>query len=159
MPITPEELGQLLDRYWGVLVAWIGREHAFAEDVVQTAFIKLAAEPTPPTDRAAWLFQVSRRLALNELKAEQRRRQREKIANELCRATDTTPSNPDPEELRAVLEQLDHQHRQVVIARIWGELTFDEVAAAIELPKATVWRMYQSGIQQLRSHYEQGSQR
>lgn len=155
MPLSPEELGQLLDQYWGTMVAWVGWEHSFAEDVVQAAFIKLAAQSPPPTDCPAWLFQVSRRLALNELKANQRRRQREQIATDL-RQTDNSASTMDLEALRATLEQLSPQDRQIVVARIWGALTFDQIAATVELPKATVWRMYTSAIQQLRSHCEQG---
>ena len=154
MPLTPEELGRLLDQYWGTLVAWVGWEHAFAEDVVQAAFIKLATQSPPPLNCPAWLFQVSRRLALNELKATQRRRQREQISNDL-RQTDNSSSTLDSEALRATLEQLSPQDRQIVVARIWGELTFEEIAAVVELPKATVWRMYQSAIEQLRCHYEQ----
>ncbi len=158
MPLTPEELGRLLDQYWGTLVAWVGCEHPFAEDVVQAAFIKLAAQSPPPTDCPAWLFQVSRRLALNELKATQRRRQREQIAGDL-RQNDNSSSIMDSEALRATLEQLSPQDRQIVVARIWGALTFDQIAGAVELPKATVWRMYQSAIEQLRTHYEQGLSR
>lgn len=158
MPLSPEELGQLLDQYWGTLVAWVGWEHSFAEDVVQAAFIKLATQSPPPTDCPAWLFQVSRRLALNELKATQRRRKREQISIDL-RQTDSSSSTMDSEALRATLEQLSPQDRQIVVARIWGALTFDQIAAAVELPKATVWRMYQSAIEQLRSHYEQGLSR
>ncbi|MBL8853617.1 MAG: sigma-70 family RNA polymerase sigma factor [Planctomycetaceae bacterium] len=155
MPLTPDELGRLLDQYWGTLVAWVGWEHAFAEDVVQAAFIKLAAQSPPPLNCPAWLFQVSRRLALNELKATQRRRQREQIANAQRQATRWPPSSLDAEELRATLERLEPQARQIVVARIWGELTFEQIATAVELPKATVWRMYQSAIEQLRCHYEQ----
>ncbi|MDP1563228.1 MAG: sigma-70 family RNA polymerase sigma factor [Pirellulaceae bacterium] len=158
MPLSPDELGLLLDQYWSTLVAWVGWEHSFAEDVVQTAFIKLAAQSPPPTDCPAWLFQVSRRLAWNELKATQRRRQREQIAGDLRQTADTS-SAIDSEALRATLEQLSPQDRQIVVARIWGALTFDQIATAVELPKATVWRMYQSAIQQLRSHYEQGLSR
>ncbi len=159
MPISPEELGRMLDQYWATLVAWVGWEHPFAEDVVQSAFIKLAAQSPPPTDCPAWLFQVSRRLALNELKATQRRKRREQIAGELRSANSSGSSDLDVEELRQLLQQLEEPSRRIVVARIWGELTFDQIATALELPKATVWRMYQLAIQQLQSHYEQGSPR
>jgi RNA polymerase sigma-70 factor (ECF subfamily) len=160
MPLSPEELGQLLDRYWGTLVAWVGREHAFAEDVVQAAFIKLAAQSPPPSDVPAWLFQVTRRLALNELKAAERRRKREQVAHDLqanrCGGAVPSQEGLDREDLHVLLERLTPLDRQIVVARIWGELSFDQIAALVQWPKSRVWRTYQSALAALRSHFPPG---
>ena len=66
MPVDSEKLGDLLDRYWPVLVAWVAGTRDDAEDIVQSAFIKLAAEDPAPINCAAWLFTVTKRLAMNE---------------------------------------------------------------------------------------------
>lgn len=66
MPIDPDNLGKLLDGYWAILVEWVGGDRDGAEDVVQSAFIKLAFEEPKPVNCVAWLFKVSKRLAINE---------------------------------------------------------------------------------------------
>jgi len=160
MPLSPEELGQWLDRYWGTLVAWVGREQPFAEDVVQAAFIKLSAQSPPPSDVPAWLFQVTRRLAINELKTAGRRRRREQVAHDLQsnRSSSAAPSVEDlnHEDLNELLARLAPLDRQIVVARIWGELSFDQIAALVEWPKSRVWRTYQSALAALRSHFPPG---
>jgi len=77
MPVDSEKLGDLLDRYWPVLVAWVGGARDEAEDIVQSAFIKLAAEDPTPINCAAWLFTVTKRLAINERLSRNKRRLRE----------------------------------------------------------------------------------
>lgn len=66
MPIDANSLRKLLDDYWTTLVEWVGGARDGAEDVVQSAFIKLASEDPPPENPVAWLFTISKRLAINE---------------------------------------------------------------------------------------------
>lgn len=160
MNLSPQEIGQLLNRYWAPLVAWVGREHAFAEDVVQGAFVKLATQSPPPADIAAWLFQVTRRLAINEIKSAKRRRQREKAAHDM-QVPHLEPSSQQDDEhtsdlIASLVTRLAPCEREIVVARIWGELSFDRIAELVELPKSRVWRIYQSAIAKLRSDVEQG---
>jgi len=77
MPIDPQSLGKLLDRDWPVLVQWVGGARDGAEDAVQAAFIKLAAEDPTPANCVAWLFTVSKRLAINDQVSRTNRRRRE----------------------------------------------------------------------------------
>ena len=154
MPIDPSKLAELLDRYWPVLVAWVPGARADAEDVVQAAFVKLAAEDPPPGNCVAWLFTVTKRLAINELKSKQRRKSREESAAIQRQASDGTQASQADLETMDLLETLNDREREVVIARVWGELTFDEIALALNEPKATVWRNYQSAINHLKQAYQ-----
>lgn len=77
MPLDAKELGKLLDGYWAVLVAWTGSSREGTEDIVQSAFIKLATEDPVPSNCVAWLFTVTRRLAINEQVSRSKRRSRE----------------------------------------------------------------------------------
>lgn len=150
MPIDPDNLGKLLDGYWAILVEWVGGDHDGAEDVVQSAFIKLAFEEPKPVNCVAWLFKVSKRLAINEQVSQDKRRLRESHAGsqgaesiDLCGVV----------EIRELLNILEDREREVVIARIWGGLTFDEIGAAFGDPKATIWRSYKSGLSKLKKAY------
>ena len=154
MPVTPEKLGKLLDRYWPVLVKWIGGAREGAEDIVQVAFIKLAAEEPEPTNCVAWLFTVTKRLAINENISHSKRRTRESHAG--TQKTQNVDS-PDELELQDLLNILEEREREIVIAKIWGELTFDQIGSLSGDSKASVWRIYQSGISKLREAYRECS--
>lgn len=151
MPINHDELGVLLDHYWPVLVAWVGGKRDGAEDWVQSAFIKLAAEEPQPENCVAWLFTVTKRLAINDQMAQVKRRSREK------QAVDRSPRPADQNhdfEMRDLLDQLEAREREIVIAKIWGGLTFDEISSLYGESKASVWRTYQDGLAKLRHVYE-----
>ncbi|MBM4075951.1 MAG: sigma-70 family RNA polymerase sigma factor [Planctomycetes bacterium] len=150
MPIDPDQLGKLLDGYWAVLVAWVGGSRDGAEDVVQSAFIKLATEEPPPSNCVAWLFTVSKRLAVNERLSSSKRRLRESHA---VREGIEPTGGGAGFEIQELLNSLEKREREIILARIWGGLTFDEIAAACGDSKATVWRSYQSGISKLKNAY------
>ena len=153
MPVDSEKLGNLLDRYWPVLVAWVAGARDEAEDIVQSAFIKLAAEEPVPNNCAAWLFTVTKRLAINERLSRNKRRLREaEVATQRLKPVGSQKRSTALE-LEDLLSKLEEREREVVIARIWGGLTFDEIASVIGESKATVWRVYQSGIEGLRELY------
>lgn len=150
MPIEPRELEGLLDRYWPVLVTWLGGMREEAEDCVQGAFIKLASEDPVPTHCVAWLFAVSRRLAINARISQSKRRIRESRVAAWRSEQEMSANAGDSVELREVLAKLNHRDRELVVARIWGELSFEELAELLGESKATVWREYQSAIVRLR---------
>ncbi len=162
MPLSAAQLTRLIDQHWDALVIWVGPNTGYAEDVVQEAFIKISAEHPPPDHPAAWLYKVCRRLAINQQKSEQRRtRREEKVA--LQRDSKVTDSSLQPavaaqlsderSQLLAALNELDQTQRRVVIAKIWGELSLDEIADSMACSRATVWRNYQRAIRHLQQHY------
>lgn len=51
------------------------------------------------------------------------------------------------------MEKLTQEQRAIVSARLWGQLTFDEIADLHGSSKATVWRIYSTAIQSLREFY------
>ncbi len=153
MPIEPKELSDTLDRFWPVLVAWADRACEDPEDVVQAAFIKLAVEEPAPDNCVGWLFTVVKRLASNSRLATHRRKQRQinVSASQPQQARQTEPAGEF--ELRDLLTRLEDREREIVIARVWGELSFEQLAVLINEPKATVWRAYQTGIAKLKKVY------
>jgi RNA polymerase sigma factor (sigma-70 family) len=156
MPIHPQDLEIVLDRYWPVLVEWIGGARGDAEDIVQSAFIKLAIEEPTPTHCVAWLFTVSKNIAMNERLSQAKRRVRESEVG-TRRAASMQSDSRAALELQDMLNTLDQHEREVVIARVWGQLTFEELAILYQDSKASVWRTYQTGISKLRDAYKEGS--
>src|SRR5713101_6886812 len=77
------------------------RSPQLAEEVVQSAFMDLARQAqtlAPDTILTAWLYQVTRRTAINVVRREARRQLREQIATEMnavnATATDWTHIEP-----------------------------------------------------------------
>src|SRR6516225_3583234 len=67
----------LLDRHGPALVLYARQWCDAPEDVVQDAFLKLAALRTPPREVVPWLYRVVRNGALDAGKTARRRQQRE----------------------------------------------------------------------------------
>jgi RNA polymerase sigma-70 factor (ECF subfamily) len=56
----------------------------------------------------------------------------------------------DARQAERALLGLAGEEREVVTLRLWGGLTFDEVAAVVPCSVATAFRRYQSGLKELR---------
>jgi RNA polymerase sigma-70 factor, ECF subfamily len=110
-----------------------------AEDVAQEAFVRLLTRsPLPPDDAERWVFRVARNLTIDRLREGRR-----------LMPLDATPASrpegaawpatatPDPvgaarlEALRAAVGALPERQREVVGLRIYGELSYEAIAAAV----------------------------
>jgi RNA polymerase sigma factor (sigma-70 family) len=155
--ISAELLGRLLDEQGGALALYAAQWTESADDCVQEALLKLADQAVAPADPVAWLFCVVRNLALNQFRAAQRRERREKLAERLLpRATESGGSGnandePSAAELAAAIDALPAQVKEVVIARIWGGLGFEQIAALAKCSTSTAHRRYEAGISALRA--------
>src|SRR5262245_6877163 len=76
----PERLARLVDEHAAALVLYARQWCAAPEDVVQEAFVKLAAQRRPPDNVAGWLYRVVRNGALSAARAGRRRRRHESAA-------------------------------------------------------------------------------
>lgn len=152
MQISPEELSQLIDSHWSALTAWVGSTPD-AEDIVQQTFVALAGLSPKPDNPKAWLYKASKYQAINAHKASQRRTARQKLASKSERATTSESSTVETAELRDILRKLSQEQREIVAAKIWGQFTFEEIAAMQGISKATAWRTYNTAIETLRNIY------
>ena len=155
--MDPDQLGRLIDRHARGLALFARQWCDCAEDVVQEAFLKLVSERSTPRDPAAWLYRTVKNSALNAGRSERRRRIREQAAAaerpawfESPRARESRGTAIDPEEACAQLADLPDREREVIIARIWGELSFEQIGAVLGGSSSSVHRLYQSGMQILR---------
>ncbi len=149
MPLSADELAALIERHAVALSIWIGRRCPGTDDVVQEAFCRLAVEDPPPERAVAWLYRVARNLADNQRLAARRRRNREQRAA-LAEAVDDDPLDRlIADEVLASVLRLDDPLREVVTARIWGQLTFEEIGTLCGISTATASRRYRDALEQL----------
>ena len=147
-----ERLAELLDRHAPALALYAAQWSAAADDIVQEAFIRLIAQRIAPEPPLPWLYAVVRNLAISEQRSTFRRERREQVAARLRSRSDDHESTI---ELADALEQLDPEIREIIVARLWGELTFDDIAVLVGLSSSTAHRRYQEGLATLRRLLEQ----
>src|SRR5439155_1659947 len=69
----PEQLAELVDRHAAALVLYARQWCSSPDDVVQTAFLKLARQSVPPDNLVPWLYRVVRNGAIDAARARTRR--------------------------------------------------------------------------------------
>lgn len=150
--MDPDAFGRLIDRHEAPLVLFARQLCDAPEDVAQEAFLRLSALEREPDDPAAWLFRVVRNLALDAARAAGRRRKHE------ARAAAESPSwfvpapadGPDPDAVQAALRALPVEQREVVVAHLWGGLTFEQIGRVDGTSSSTAHRLYSRALQTLR---------
>ncbi len=149
----PELLGRLVERHAAALVLYARQWCATPEDVVQQAFLKLVAQRTPPNNPLPWLYRVVRNAALGAARTERRRQRHEAAA--AARAPAWFAADPDAEGLdaeaaTAALQALPLEEREVIVAHLWGGLTFEQIADMAGCSSSTAHRRYVAGLANLR---------
>jgi RNA polymerase sigma-70 factor (ECF subfamily) len=148
--MTPRHLAELIDRHGPALVLYARQWCAAPEDVVQDAFLKLFAQRRPPDDPAAWLFRVVRNAALDAAKADRRRQRREAAVQSDRWFVEPDIDGLDAQKAVGALERLPAELRETIVARLWGGLTFEQIAAVSGCSASSAFRRYEAGIAALR---------
>jgi RNA polymerase sigma factor (sigma-70 family) len=125
--------------------------HDCAEDVVQEAFLRLMRLAEPPQDPVAWLFAAVRNGSNFQLRAQKRRKIRENQS--LGEKTPWFNPTEGEDELVAELQSLPFDCRTVIVAKIWGELTFEQIADMVGSSRSSVHRKYNEGLARLRKKW------
>lgn len=118
---------------------------------MQEALIDLVRQNPVPNDLAAWFYTTVRRRAMNLARAEGRRAKHHRQAGE-HRESWFLPADSDLDDridYESLLAQLPPTEREIVVARIWGELTFAQIADLVDQPLSTVHRRYQQALAEL----------
>jgi RNA polymerase sigma factor (sigma-70 family) len=147
-----ETLTRLLDQYTAALVLYARQWCSTPEDVVQEAFLALVREPVVPENAVGWLYRVVRNRALNASRAFGRRQRHEA---EAAHRGEPWLVASEGDRLDAVaaaraLEALPGEERETIVARLWGSLSFEEIAQLTGSTMSTVHRRYHHGLATLR---------
>lgn len=154
MPLDPREVGLLYRRHAPALRLYARQWAHEADDFVQEAFVRLAQQAPPPVRVLPWLYRVVRNQVLAEGRAAARRRRRERHAGVAEAWFTHTDDRLDAAQATRLLAGLPPDMREVIVARLWGGLTFDEVAGLVGCSLATAQRRYHAGLAVLRERLE-----
>jgi RNA polymerase sigma-70 factor (ECF subfamily) len=151
--VDPDRLADLLDRHAAALALYASQWTPAADDVVQEAFVRLIGAAPPPGRPLPWLYKVVRNLALDERRADARRRRRE--AGVAARIAEGESADLIAGEVAEAVERLDGETREVVVAHLWGGLTFAEIGELVGSSPSAAHRRYQAGLAALRKTLDQ----
>jgi RNA polymerase sigma factor (sigma-70 family) len=149
----PEQLSEVVDRYGAALVLYARQRCDCPEDVVQTALLKLVRLRTPPDNLIPWLYRVVRNGAIDASRARRRRLKYEAAAADHAPQWFSPSYDPTGLDARAAalaLADLPAETREIIVAHVWGGLTFEQIAKAVGSSAATCYRRYAEGLNVLR---------
>lgn len=135
----------------------ITRDATLAEDVVQSAFVRMCRTPVGVIDRVrnvkAMLATWTRREALTLLRVRRRREGREERWRNLrLRQRWATRDWGDDlvGEMRDAVDRLPRRQREVIVLKHVGQMTFDQMALALRINRNTVASRYRCAMRRLR---------
>ena len=154
------QIERLYDKHAQPLFAFLlnfTRDEADTRDLLQELFVKLARSPhllAGIRAERAFLIRLAHNAAIDLMRRRGTRdKTKENFAAEMI--SPFAPTN-DPDEkvfrenLAAALGELPEEQRAVVHLKLWEGLTFEELAAALEIPPNTAASRYRYGLDKLR---------
>ena len=147
------ELRGLYERHSRGLLAYacsFVSSFASAEDVLHQVFarllrgdIEIAGSPVP------YLYRAIRNAALNDI-----RKKEKEVDLEEGWLDSPTGMEQTGLELQSALRELPEEQREIILLHIWGQMTFDEVGAALGISANTAASRYRYGLSKLREQFQ-----
>jgi RNA polymerase sigma factor (sigma-70 family) len=155
-----EAFAALLDRHLKLVysAAWRQvRSRELAEEVAQSVFADLARNAgklEPQTILTAWLYQVTRRTAIDVVRRESRRQVREQIALEM---TDVNSNSSEWTAIEPLLdeamESLDPPDRTAILLRYFEDKSLREVGQTLGTSEDAAQKRVSRALEQLREYF------
>ena len=123
-----------------------------AEDVVQESLFQLSRLPTRPDNPLGWLYRVVRNRSISACRSNGRRRRYESqaAAEQETWFVDGSANAIDSQLAASLLSELPENQREVLVAHLWGGLTFAQIGELAGCSASTAHRRYEAGLSTLR---------
>ncbi|HOB73346.1 MAG TPA: RNA polymerase sigma factor [Phycisphaerae bacterium] len=155
-----QAFGVLVDRHLSAVVAVVGRivcNRADVEDLAQDTFVRAFGRLGQYGQEHSfrnWLLKIATNLSLNHLQARKRERGRylrlAETRGEAVAEVDEGPELPSPREWQYWLSKLDESQRAAIVLFHFHEMSYAEVAEALDAPINTVRTYLHRGRKRLR---------
>jgi RNA polymerase sigma-70 factor (ECF subfamily) len=124
------------------------RDRSAAEDVLHQVFVKLLQGRVAINGQPVhYLYRAVRNASLNYRRDHSRE-------TELTANREWLEAPPGLEAvglaIQSAVDELPEEQREVVVLRVWGQLTFEEAANALDIPANTAASRYRYGLAKLK---------
>ncbi|MBC7673082.1 MAG: sigma-70 family RNA polymerase sigma factor [Polaromonas sp.] len=161
--VTPDRLRALFDTYHQPLVRYLTRQMGdrdWAEEIAQETFVRALKQDVIASERS-WIFAVAMNLMRDEARRDARHRRRLELMRDEAKAGSVVMPGPtsmerdeDREMARKAVAMLAERDRDALLMKEEG-LSYDEIAAALDLSAASVGTTLSRARRRLMEAYEQ----
>lgn len=127
----------------------LGLSHGEAEDVLQETFVALLQTPQEPEEAEHYGLRAFRNRALNYRRSTWRRLARE-LESSRWFERESHESDAEKQAMRALTE-LPPEQREVIVLKIWNDMTFEAIGLLFDISPNTVAGRYRYGLNKLRA--------
>lgn len=144
------DFSEYLDGLYGYAVV-LSRSSTEAEDLVQETCLRALralGQLRPDGNIKSWLFTILRNVWLNQVRQWRTRPAMVELDSDENRTGDPADTALDPhevyaskveqEQVRAAIQQLPVEFREIIILREYEELSYQEIASVLDCPLGTV---------------------
>ena len=129
------------------------RSEADAEDVLQEAIVEAAQKNHGAPPDLPLVYVTLRRRAVDLARSTDRRTAREVASTEataMCWFDDHIEKQETARAIDQAMKRMSEKFREVVILKIWSDLTFAQIAETLNIPLNTAASRYRYGLESLR---------
>lgn len=133
------------------------RNEAETRDVLQEVFLKIARRTeilSGTRDQRAFLLRLAHNTAIDSMRRRDARERHHAQLGAEPIGLFAVSADPDEGEFRArlaaALGDLPHEQRAVVLLKLWEELTFEQIAATLNISANTAASRYRYALDKLR---------
>ena len=152
-PLNKEMVQRLYEQHGRGLLAYacsFVTSVSSAEDILHQVFQRiLLGVPEISGSPAAYLYRAVRNASLNQI----RQRTRE-ITLEDGWFEGPSGMEETAMELQSALSRLPDEQREIILLHVWGELSFEDAAAALDISPNTAASRYRYGLAKLREQFQ-----
>jgi RNA polymerase sigma-70 factor (ECF subfamily) len=155
--IDADHIATLVRQHQSELRLYAAQFSQWADDIVQEAFMELAARSTMPESPRAWLYSAVRSRSLNQKRSQRRRKTRE---NAVAQSELNRPDNRDGNEtnvqwITEAMQFLKPKQREIIALRIWNQLGWKQIAEITQQSTSNAHRQYVDALTSLKLLWEQ----
>lgn len=156
---------EIMDTYAPALTRYAGRfvrDESAAQDVVQTAFIRLfrlddARKPSPGSLKS-WLYRVTHNAAVDHIRAEQRRKRLHEEHADVEKANRPDGNDSRMSDVLAKVHVLPEKEQQVLLLRLQEGLSYTEISEITGLKEGYVGYLLHNAVKKLSIAIRQSEQ-